>query len=155
MGLNFHVLLFAGDINVYSVARAFHEQYGIVPKVYGKYLSFPCAFSKIMNYTAVYDVDQEDIFFEIVREYSKSCGNEPIILMGCGDRYVELIGDHKGKFPPNVITPTVDGNLIRNLTHKEKFYQRCEEMGIPYPQTFVHRKEVSGNFELPFSPPYY
>ena len=27
--LNFQPLLFGGDINVYSVARAFHEAYGV------------------------------------------------------------------------------------------------------------------------------
>ena len=45
-------LLFAGDINVYSVSRAFYEEYGIKPYVYGKYNAMPCLGSKIMNYTA-------------------------------------------------------------------------------------------------------
>ena len=38
MSRNFIPLLFAGDINVYSVARAFHEQYDIKASVFGKYL---------------------------------------------------------------------------------------------------------------------
>jgi len=154
MEINFHVLLFAGDINVYSVARAFHDQYGIIPRVYGKYRSFPCAYSRIMNYMAVYDVDQPNTFQELVKTYAQDFRDEPVIVMGCGDSYVQLIGDYKGSFPPNVVTPTIDGDLIRNLTHKEKFYLRCEEMGIPYPETFIHRKELSGNFELPFQAPY-
>ena len=39
---SFVTLLFAGDINVYSMARAFHELYGIKPNVYGKYEALPC-----------------------------------------------------------------------------------------------------------------
>ena len=39
--LPFQPLLFGGDINVYSVARAFHEAYGVKSIAYGKYVSFP------------------------------------------------------------------------------------------------------------------
>ena len=42
MSENFRPLLFAGDINVYSVARTFHETYGIKVRAYGKYPVFPC-----------------------------------------------------------------------------------------------------------------
>ena len=39
---SFQPLLFGGDINVYSVARAFHEAYGVRSIAYGRYPSFPC-----------------------------------------------------------------------------------------------------------------
>lgn len=151
---DFRVLLFAGDINVYSVARAFYDEYGVVPKVYGKYNAFPCANSKIMDYTANYEADQGSVFMDLVQEYALDHSSKKIILMGCGDSYVQLIADYKNDFPENVLTPTINGDLMRNLTHKEKFYQRCEEFGVPYPKTFVHRKELAGNFELPFAAPF-
>ncbi len=37
--LRFQPLFFGGDINVYSVARAFHEAYGVKSVAFGKY---PC-----------------------------------------------------------------------------------------------------------------
>lgn len=151
---DFKVLLFAGDINVYSVARAFNDEYGILAKVYGKYNSFPCANSKIMDYTANYEADHPDVFFELVKEYALDHLGQKIILMGCGDSYVQLIADYKNDFPENILTPTINSDLMRNLTHKEKFYQRCEELDIPYPRTFVHRKELAGNFELLFDAPF-
>ena len=46
--LSFQPLLFGGDINVYSVARAFHEAYGVKSIAYGKFHTFPCAFSAII-----------------------------------------------------------------------------------------------------------
>ena len=52
MDKKFVPLLFAGDINVCSVARAFHEQYGIVSSAYGKYPTGPCMDSKIIDYKA-------------------------------------------------------------------------------------------------------
>ena len=48
--LPFQPLVFGGDINVYSVARAFHEAYGIRTIAYGKYPSFPCFNSAILDY---------------------------------------------------------------------------------------------------------
>lgn len=41
MEQTFQPLLFGGDINVYSVARAFHEAYGVVSICYGIYPSGP------------------------------------------------------------------------------------------------------------------
>lgn len=151
---DFRILLFAGDINVYSVARAFYEEYKILPRVYGKYETFPCANSKIMDYTANYEADQGSVFLDLVNQYALEHNEEKIILIGCGDSYVQLIADYKTHFPENILTPTINGDLMRNLTHKEKFYQRCEELGVPYPKTFIHRKELAGNFELPFNAPF-
>jgi len=41
METSFLPLLFGGDINVYSVARAFHEAYGVRSVCFGKYPSGP------------------------------------------------------------------------------------------------------------------
>ena len=48
--VSFQPLLFGGDINVYSVARAFHEAYGVKSEAFGKFHTFPCAFSSIIDY---------------------------------------------------------------------------------------------------------
>ena len=61
-------LLFAGDINVYSVARAFHQAYGIKSYVYGKFYSGPCLDSKIINYTADPAADRQETFLKLVTE---------------------------------------------------------------------------------------
>ena len=45
-------LLFGGDINVYSVARAFHEAYGLRSTCFGKYLSGPAYRSSFIDYHA-------------------------------------------------------------------------------------------------------
>ena len=48
--LNFQPLLFGGDINVYSVARAFHEAYGVKSVCFGKFASGPAYGSTILDY---------------------------------------------------------------------------------------------------------
>lgn len=154
MNRNFIPLLFAGDINVYSVARAFHEQYDIKASVFGKYLSGPCADSRIMNYNANPKIDQQDTFLEVVNEFAEKNNDKTILAIGCGDSYVQLLSQNKDNFPENVIAPYIDIELMNKLIHKEKFYNLCKESGIDYPNTFVHRKELGDDFELPFEAPF-
>lgn len=154
MSQNFIPLLFAGDINVYSVARAFHEQYDMKASVFGKFFSGPCADSKIMNYSANPKIDQQDTFLEVVNDFAKKNKERTILAIGCGDSYVELLSQNRDNFPENVIAPYIDIELMNNLIHKEKFYNLCQELGIDYPDTFVHRKELGKEFELPFEAPF-
>jgi D-aspartate ligase len=151
---DFIPLLFAGDINVYSVARAFHEEYEIKPYVYGKYMSWPCAGSKIMNYTANPKADVSEVFLELVINFANKNQDKKVILIGCGDSYVELISKNLGNLPENVIAPYINIDMMNELIHKEKFYEICEKTGVDYPHTFVHKKSMGMEFELPFNPPF-
>lgn len=154
MSQNFIPLLFAGDINVYSVARAFHEQYDIKPYVYGKYSTGPCYDSRIMKYTANSKIDQQETFLAVVEEFAEAHRDQRILAIGCGDSYVQLLSENKDKFPENVIAPYIDIDMMNNLIHKEKFYEMCQEAGVDYPNTFVHKKDLGHQFELPFEAPY-
>lgn len=154
MEKKFRPLLFAGDINVCSVARAFHEEYGIISTVYGKYPTGPCMNSKIMDYHAVETADVQETFIDLVSKFAAEHKDETILLIGCGDSYVELASANKDNLPENVIAPYIDIDLMHDLIHKEKFYKLCEETGVDYPDTFVHKKEMGKDFELPFEPPF-
>ena len=151
---DFIPLLFAGDINVYSVARAFHEEYGIKPDVYGKYMTWPCVGSKIMNYTANPRADVSEVFRELVIRFADNNKDKKVILIGCGDSYVQLISEHLKNLPENVIAPYIGIGMMNSLIHKEKFYEMCEKAGVDYPDTFVHKKETAYDFDLPFDGPF-
>lgn len=154
MSQNFKPLLFAGDINVYSVARAFHEAYGIKVRAYGKFPSFPCIESEILDYKFNPVADHTETFLKLVNDYAKENPNSQILLIGCGDSYVELISRNIGNYPQNVIAPYIDINLMYRLINKEAFYDTCEKYGINYPRTVIYRKSMPKNFEIPFEPPY-
>ncbi|MCI8631776.1 MAG: ATP-grasp domain-containing protein [Firmicutes bacterium] len=154
MDKKFVPLLFAGDINVYSVARAFNEAYGIKPYAYGKFTAMPCIDSKILNYTANPRADEQDTFLSLVLGFAETHKDETVLLIGCGDSYVQLISTNKGRYPQNVIAPYISADMMNELTHKEKFYDMCERIGVDYPDTFVHKKELGYDFELPFGGPF-
>lgn len=147
-------LLFAGDINVYSMARAFHEIYGINPYVFGKYPTGPCFESKIIRYTSNIDIDRQDTFLAAVNNFASEHQNDTVLVIGCGDSYVQLISQNKDNFSGNVIAPYIGIDLMNELINKEKFYALCEKLGVDYPDTFVHRKSMGKDFELPFDGPY-
>lgn len=154
MEKKFVPLLFAGDINVYSVARAFHEEYGIKPYAYGKFAAMPCIESKILNYTANPRADEQETFLSLVLSFAEAHKDETVLLIGCGDSYVQLISANKDKYPQNVIAPYISVEMMNDLTHKEKFYDMCERIGVDYPDTFVHKKELGHDFMLPFDGPF-
>lgn len=154
MSHNFIPLLFAGDINVYSVARAFHEQYDIKSNVFGKYATGPCIDSRIIDYTANPKLEEQATFMAVLRGFAEKNREKTILAIGCGDSYVQLLSQNRDNLPANVIAPYIDIDLMNNLIHKEKFYSMCEKEGIAYPDTFVHRREMGQEFDLPFAPPF-
>ena len=154
MRLDFVPLLFAGDINVYSVARAFHEEYGVISHAYGKYMTWPCSGSKIIDYCANPNADDEPVFLELATGFARANADKKVILLGCGDNYVRLISKNIPNFPENIVAPYVDIKLLDNLINKERFYGMCEKSGVDYPDTFVHRREMGADFSLPFDEPF-
>ena len=151
---NFQPLLFGGDINVYSVARAFHEAYGIRSVCYGKFASGPAYGSTIIDYRVCPQNEDAATFRENVAKAAQEFADKTVLVIGCGDSYVKLAAENKQSFPENCIAATVSGELINTLINKEKFYALCDEYGIDHPGTFIYRKEMGHDFELNFQPPY-
>ena len=151
---NFQPLLFGGDINVYSVARAFHEAYGVRSVCYGKFATGPAYGSTIIDYRVCPDNEDAATFRKNVAQVAGEFPDKTVLVIGCGDSYVKLAAENKDQFPPNCLAATVSGELINTLIHKEKFYALCDRYGIDHPDTFIYRQEMGHDFTLPFQPPY-
>ena len=151
---NFQPLLFGGDINVYSVARAFHEAYGVKSVCFGKFASGPAYGSDIIDYRVCAKNEDPETFRKNVADVAAEFSDKTVLVMGCGDSYVKLAAENKEFFPANCIAPYIAGDTIGKLNNKEYFYERCDQFGIDHPGTFVYRKEMGHDFELPFQAPY-
>jgi len=152
--LNFQPLLFGGDINVYSVARAFHEAYGVKAIAYGKFFTFPCAHSAIIEYRTCRDNDDPAVFLKNVEQVCAEFPDKTVLVMGCGDSYVQLAAHLKDQMPKNAIAPYIEGELLDRLINKEQFYALCDQHGIDHPATFIYDKSMGHDFTLPWGPPY-
>ena len=151
---NFQPLLFGGDINVYSVARAFHEAYGVKSVCFGKFASGPAYGSDIIDYRVCAKNEDPETFRQNVADVAAEFADKTVLVMGCGDSYVKLAAENKEFFPANCIAPYIAGDTIGKLNNKEYFYELCDQFGIDHPGTFVYRKEMGHDFELPFQAPY-
>ena len=142
-----------GDINTYSVARAFYEQYQVKTYVFGKYPSGPSYNSKITIYSANPKNDDDEFFLKNLNGFARKHGDKKIIAVGCGDNYVALISKYKDKLEKNIIAPYIDFNLMNELQQKSLFYQLCDKHGIDYPGTIVYTKDMGLDFEMNFPYP--
>ena len=119
---DFMAVLLGSDINTYSMARAFHEEYKIKSQVIGKFYSGPSFNSKIIDFYARPDIDQKEVFVEVLNKFAKEHPNKKIFLLGCGDNYVRQIIQNKDLLESNFIIPYIDQDLMESLIKKECFY---------------------------------
>lgn len=141
------------DINTYSMSRAFYEAYGVKSFVIGKVNTGPSCNSRIIDFRTVSDLDRQETFVATVNELAGNYPDKKIILIGCGDNYVELIIRNRAELPANVIAPYMDEELMDSLLTKLKFYGMCDQYNIDYPGTFVYDRSMKDDFELPFGFP--
>lgn len=145
--------ILGGDINTYSVARAFYEEYQIKSYVFGKYPTGPSYGSRITEYTPVKDIETDAGFIRTINEFSKRFKNKKIIIFGCSDGYIALASKYKGKLPSNCIVPYIDYDLMSRLQKKDIFYDLCEKNKVDYPDTIVYTKDMGMDFEMNFPYP--
>lgn len=147
---DFIPMLFGGDINTYSVARAFYERYKVKSYTFGKFATGPSYQSRIIEYTPNPKIDTDEVFMKTVKSFCSKHADKTVILVGCGDSYVALISNHKNELPKNTIAPYIDFDLMNSLQQKETFYKLCEKHGVDYPGTIIHNKEMGHDFEMNF-----
>ncbi len=147
-------VLFASDINTYSMARAFHEAYGVRSVVMGKYPTGPSYNSKIVDFIANEAIDRDEVFVRSLNDFAEAHPDKKILAVGCGDSYAALLIRHQDEFRDNVIAPYIREPLMERLLRKEDFYRMCDAYGLDYPETFIHRPETGHAFTLPFEAPY-
>ncbi len=149
----FGAVLLGSDINTYSMARAFHEEYKIKTKVIGKYYTGPSFQSKIVDFEAHPDIDNKEVFIKVLNEYALLNKDKKLILLGCGDNYVRNIIENRDSLRDNYIIPYIDANLMEKLIKKECFYEMCKKYGLDFPKTFIYERNMGHDFKLDFSYP--
>ena len=78
----FQPLLFGGDINVYSVARAFHEAYGVKSVCFGKFASGPAYGSDIIDYRVCAKNEDPETFRQNVADVAAEFADKTVLVMG-------------------------------------------------------------------------
>ena len=146
-------VVLGGDINTYSVARAFYEEYQVQTYVFGKFPSGPSYHSKITIYEHDTRIDTDAYFLERIGKFAEEHKDKKIILMAASDGYAAQIMRNREKLGDNIIAPYPNYELMEYLQRKDNFYQLCDKHGVDYPGTIIYEPSMGLDFEMNFSYP--
>lgn len=139
---DFAPVLLGSDINVYGMARAFHEAYGISSKAFAGFQLSPTKFSSIVDVTVVSHFTNQAVFEKTLVDYAaaqrtKHPGRK-LLLIPCGDIYTDLISRAREALSRYYVFNTIPFELNRKLSYKDSFYRLCSRYGLPYPTTVTY-----------------
>lgn len=148
-------VILGGDITTYSLARAFHEAYGIRSVAVSMIRSRLCADSDIIENLIVPSMDTRETFLSELEKIGKArSGSKKLILLACGDWYVRMIVENRALLEQYYVIPYIQEELLNRLVLKDSFYSICEEISVPYPKTYVYDcKNPPEKLDLPFGFP--
>lgn len=131
-------VILGGDITTYSLARSFHEEYGIRSVAVSMARSRLCADSDIIENLIVPTMDSRETFLEELVKIGRERASKKLILLACGDWYVRMIVENRALLEQYYVIPYIGEELLNRLVLKDSFYRICEETGVPYPKTYVY-----------------
>lgn len=138
-------VILGGDIGAYSLARAFHEAYGIVPLVLSQAACHMCGDSSILVNRVVPHLERPAVLLSTLANTAECFSDRPLLLLGCGDWYVRLIVENRAVLEKSFIIPYIGEDLLNRLTEKDRFYELCAEVGVPAPRTVVFDASADGD----------
>ena len=136
------VVLLGGDIGIYALARAFHEEYGTVSTVVTRQVSGPVADSRILRTREVgMGASDEQLVSALLaagREIRERRGADvPIILLANADWLVVLMSENREVLGEVFVLPILAPETLEAVSDKAEFTRLCTEIGVPTPRTIV------------------
>ncbi|MBQ1984968.1 MAG: ATP-grasp domain-containing protein, partial [Clostridia bacterium] len=154
MKQDFLPVLLGSDINVYGMARSFHEAYGYKSVAVGKGMLPATMNSHIVEIQKVEPrLEEDEVFVSTLREFAKRYEGIRRLLVPCGDNYIKMLVRNQDKLRDIYEFECISEELLMRLSIKESFYQVCEEHGFSFPKTttcsYENYKEITLPFDFP------
>ena len=126
-------VLLGADLNCYSMARAFHEAYKIKSFVFGKCELGAVKRSKIVNFSVIPPLENENAVLKILVDFASSFDEKPY-LFGCTDEYALFIIKNKKELSKHFVCKCPNADIFETISEKSAFYKKCDEQDLPYPE---------------------
>ena len=136
MQKDFLPVLLGGDLNCYSMARAFYEACGTPSLVLGKERLGIVRHSRYLTFREVPRLGEGRVFLQALRALAAETAGKNRLLVACTDEYVRLVIENRKTLLPDYILLYPQENALP-LLEKDEFYRQCAHYGIPYPQTLT------------------
>lgn len=136
---SFVPVITGGDLGAYSLAREFHEAYGVLSAIVPTAENLVVGGSKITQlYPAGQMFEPTHVIEHLgrVAQQLQHNGPRPLILLAGYDHLVRIAIDHSAQLRDmGYVFPDLTSKQLDRAALKENFYALCEELGIRYPKT--------------------
>lgn len=137
-------VVLGGDIGAYSVARAFHEAYGVRSVVVSTVLTGVVRHSAFITNVVEPHITDAPTAVARLRAIAAEYPGKRLILLGSADWLVRTIVENRAQLEDLYTIPYVDTATLDLVTDKENFGRLCAELGLGHPTTVVHDVRVPG-----------
>ncbi len=144
-----------GDILAYSYVRELHRAFGITSTIVLatqdiKMLSE----SRFTDYRLEANIHEQEGLYEVLEriaaEVHAASPEKTLLVLGCDDCHARMLSQGKQRLAAaGYVSPYIDFDLLDDITQKRRFYEICEEIGVPYPKTWYFDCG-SGPDDLPY-----
>jgi D-aspartate ligase len=130
-------VILGGDIGGYSLARAFHEAFGVKSIIMSTALGGVVRDSAIVINAVEPQMDDPEVAVEALLRIAAQNPDASLIAVASADWLVRILVENKDRLEPAFTVPYVDRDLLDRVTSKEEFAKLCEEYGLAHPRTVV------------------
>lgn len=147
--MTFNAIILGTDHNSYSVARSFYEAFGKKPIVAGSAVLVPFYKSKIAEiYTEKNFSSDDEVFVRTLNALVEKRPEDDFIFFAPTEHYVDLLVRNAKDFDFSYHIPYPEPEWAEKLLKKSEFYKILEDIGVPYPKTFIADRENYKNLDL-------
>ncbi len=132
-------VILGGDILGYTYARSFHELYGMKTTILSGINVRMTSSSRFVDYRILDGMNDEKRTIEHLCAFGIECAlaGKRGLAIGSADWHARVLSKNKELLSTWFVVPYIDFDLLDDITQKERFYQICEELDIPYPKTWA------------------
>lgn len=137
-------VILGGDIGAYSLARTFHEAYGVRSVVVSTVSTGLVRHSRILVNEVEPRMDDPDAVVTRLRAIAGRHADAHLLVMGSADWLVRTIIEQRDRLEDLYTVPYTTRDRLDQVTDKESFGRLCTELGLGHPTTVVHDVGAGG-----------
>ncbi|MBD7916743.1 carboxylate--amine ligase [Cellulomonas sp. Sa3CUA2] len=137
-------VVLGGDVGAYSLARTFHEAYGVRSVVVSSVSTGLVRHSRILENVVEPGIDDGPTVVRRLRAIAEQHPGTDRVLLGSADWLVRTIVENRAQLEDLYTIPYVDVATLDKVTDKVLFGELCAELGIDHPATVVHDVQAGG-----------
>lgn len=124
-----------GDIGVYAMVRAFHEQYGCDAVVLSSVATRAMASSSFVTNVVTPGIDDPEVLVTALERIADEHPGRTLVLLTNADWFVRTIVENRERLEPLYVMSYCTLDVLEQVSSKEGFAEVCERLGIPTPRT--------------------